>query len=86
VVFASGEGQLHAMLGANDLGTSDLRAGNNDVRFVLPKALVAALRKTSSRNVLSLTSLAPNGDSGQTITRHVVIQPAPKKKKPTKHH
>ena len=89
VVFSSGEGQLQAVLGPTDLGKADLRAGNNDVRFALPKSLVAALRKTSSRSVLSLTSLAPNGDSGDTITRSVVIQPAPKKKpkkKTTKRH
>jgi hypothetical protein len=87
VVFASGEGQLHAVLGPTDLGKADLRTGNNDIRFTLPKNLVTALRKTSALNLLRLTSVAPNGDSGNTITRRVMIQPAPKKKKKTvKHH
>lgn len=87
VIFSSGEGQLHAVLGGTDLGTSDLRAGNNDVRFALPRSLVAAMRSTSARRMLALQSVAANGDSGdQVITRTVVIQPAAKKKKTVKHH
>lgn len=86
VIYSSGSGKLHAALGSSDLGTSALRAGNNDVRFTLPKTLVAALRRTSARSVLALTSLSPQGASGATITRGVVIQAPPKKKKKTVKH
>jgi hypothetical protein len=79
VVFASGSGQLQATLGSADLGTVGLRAGNNDVRFTLPKSLLTASRQATSRTILALTSLSLAGDSGDTITRRVVIQ-APKKK------
>ncbi|HZC29161.1 MAG TPA: hypothetical protein VE269_05420, partial [Gaiellaceae bacterium] len=73
IVYSSGSGKLRATLGSVDLGTASLRAGNNDVRWVLPGTLVSALRSTSSNNVLSLTSLSPSGVAGTTLTRHVVI-------------
>jgi len=73
IVFSSGSGKLKATLGSVVLGTVGLRAGNNDVRWSLPASLVTALRKTSSDNLLSLTSLSPSGTTGATITRHVVI-------------
>jgi hypothetical protein len=75
VVFSSGSGQLRATLGSVTLGTMKLRAGSNDVRFKLPLRLVSALRKTSSSNVLAVTSLSPSGAQGATITRRVVITP-----------
>jgi hypothetical protein len=65
------------------LGAAPLRAGNNDVRWVLPVSLVSALRTTSSNKVLSLTSVSPSGAAGATLTRHVVIvrsKPAAKKR------
>jgi hypothetical protein len=46
-------------------------------------SLVSALRRTSSHNILFLTSLSPSGTTGSTVTRHVVIvrsKPAKKKR------
>jgi hypothetical protein len=81
IVYSSGDGKLRATLGSSTLGTSTLRAGNNDVRYVLPSSLVNSLRKTSSNNVLSLTSLSLQGTQGKTVTRRVtIVKPAPKKK------
>jgi hypothetical protein len=80
IIFSSGSGQLRAILGSVQLGTATLRAGDNDIRFRLPASLVSSLRRTASNNVLSLTSLSPSGTTGGTITRHVVIVPAKKRK------
>jgi hypothetical protein len=80
IVFSSGSGNLRAALGSVFLGTASLRAGNNDVRWRLPASLVSGLRRTASTNVLSLTSFSPSGTAGATLTRHVVIVPAKKKK------
>src|SRR5712691_8068818 len=80
IVFSSGSGKLKATLGSVVLGTVGLRAGNNDVRWTLPASLVTALRRTSSDNLLSLTSLSPSGTTGATITRHVVIVQSKKKR------
>lgn len=80
-VFSSSSGKLRATLRSITLGTMTLRAGNNDVRFTLPKSLVSGLRKTRSNNVLSVTSLSPQGTQGGTITRRVVIHAAPKKRR-----
>ena len=80
IVFSSGSGKLKATLGSVVLGTVGLRAGNNDVRWTLPASLVTALRRTSSDNLLSLTSLSPSGTTGATITRHVVIVVAKKRR------
>ncbi len=63
-------------------GSATLHAGNNDIRFVLPTQLLKRLRKTSSENVLSLTSYSPGGARGETITRRVAIQTTkPKRRK-----
>jgi hypothetical protein len=88
IVYSSGEGQLRAALGSVGLGSSALRAGNNDLRYVLPLSLVNRLRTTSSNNILSLTSLSTHGAEGSTVTRRVTIlkPPPPKKKKVKKHH
>ena len=83
IVYSSGSGKLRATLGSVNLGAASLRAGNNDVRWVLPASLVSAVRTTSGNNVLSLTSLSPSGVAGATLTRHVTIvrsKPAPKKR------
>jgi hypothetical protein len=83
IVYSSGSGKLRATLGPVSLGTASLRAGNNDVRWTLPVSVVSALRRTSSNNVLALTSLSPSGVTGATLTRHVVIvrsKPAAKKR------
>jgi Family of unknown function (DUF6055) len=85
IVYSTGDGKLRATLGSLDLGSSSLRAGNNDVRYVLPASLVKSLRRTSSNNVLSLTSLSPQGAEGSTVTRRVTIIKPPAKKK-VKHH
>ncbi len=45
IVFSSGDGQLQASAGTVNLGTYQLRAGNNDVRFKLPQSIVNQLRK-----------------------------------------
>jgi hypothetical protein len=88
IVYSSGDGKLHATLGSLDLGTLALRAGNNDLRFVLPATAMKNLRsKTAGSNILRLTSLSPEGAEGSTVTRRVKItkppakKPAPKKPK-----
>jgi hypothetical protein len=84
VVFSSGDGKLGAILGSTSLGSAGLRGGNNDVRFVLPTQLFQKLRTKSASNVLQLTSESPSGAKGATVTRHVVVQTPPKKKKKAK--
>jgi hypothetical protein len=79
-VFSSGDGKLNATLGSTNLGSAALRSGNNDVRFVLPSALFKSARRTSSTNLLQLTSVSPGGTKGATVTRRVLLQ-APKKPK-----
>ena len=86
IVQSSGPGTLQAALGSTALGSSPLRAGNNDVRFAVPAGLVAALRRASvsGANVLTLTPLSASGAAtGEVVLRHVSIAPAAKKKK---HH
>jgi hypothetical protein len=81
IVYSSGDGKLRAELGSVRLGDVALRAGNNDVRWTLPASLVTALRKTTSDNRLSLTSLSPSGATvGTTVTRRVVIVTTKKRK------
>ena len=91
IVESSGEGKVHALLGSVDLGTSTLRAGNNDVRLVVPKSLLSALRRSSAAgNTLSLTPVSTSGAAtGTAVTRSVTVVAAPKakakaKKKPKK--
>ncbi len=89
VVFSNGEGKLQAALGGAVLGTTTLRSGNNDVRFVLPKTVFAAMKSTrAGANTLTLTSYSPQGTVGTTFTRHVKVQTPtkPKPKKKTKKH
>jgi hypothetical protein len=81
IVFASGDGTLQAALGPTALGSRSVHAGNNDVRFVLPKQLFNKLRTKSTSNLLTLTSLSSNGTRGMTVTRRVALQAAPKPKR-----
>jgi len=93
LVESSGPGSLNASLGSVALGTSALRAGNNDVRYTVPAGLIAGLRQSASAaNVLTLTPMSASGaTAGQAVTRQVSIiatakaKPKPKKaKKPKK--
>lgn len=84
IVDSSGPGTVTATLGATALGNYSLRAGNNDVRFAVPKSMLTSLRRSASvSNVLTLTPISASGNvAGQAVTRHVVIAPVPK---PAKH-
>jgi hypothetical protein len=87
IVDSSGAGNVNATLGAAVLGSRSLRAGNNDLRFVVPASLIGALRRSASAgNVLTLTPVSTSGAvTGAPVTRQVAITPAPKaKKKPKK--
>jgi hypothetical protein len=86
IVNASGEGLASAALGSLALGTVSLRAGNNDVRFTVPKGTLAALRRAAAAsNVLTLTPTAVNGGAiGTSITRTIAVTPVPAKKAPVK--
>jgi hypothetical protein len=70
VVFSSGQGRLEAQLGATALGTRDLRAGNNDLRFTLQKGFARVL---AARDVLTVTSLSSSGTRGATVSRKLVF-------------
>lgn len=85
-VFSSGDGNLQAVLGSQNLGTAALRSGNNDVRFVLPVSMFRGLRTKSAANLLQLTSVAPGGAKGATFTRRVLVQAPPKAKPKKKRH
>ncbi len=84
IVDSSGPGTVTATLGATVLGNYSLRAGNNDVRFAVPKSMVTSLRRSASvSNILTLTPMSASGNvAGQAVTRHVAIAPVPK---PAKH-
>ena len=86
IVDSSGPGTLNATLGSTVLGSYSLRAGNNDVRFAVPKSMFTSLRRSASAsNMLTLTPMSPAGSvAGAPVTRHVVIAAAPKPK-PAKH-
>ena len=76
ILEASGEGKIRASLGGTALGTADLRPGNNDVRFDLPKSLLPKLRVSSAAasNVLTLTPLSTSGTvTGTPVTRKVLL-------------
>ena len=86
IVFSSGDGQLQASAGTVNLGTYQLRAGNNDVRFKLPQSIVNQLRKPAGRSVsasvLTLKFLSPGGVAGPTVSRKLaLVKPTPAKKK-----
>ena len=89
IVFSSGPGMLQAAAGGRNLGTYQLRAGNNDIRFKLPQSLVNTLRKPAgalagSPSVLTLTCLSPGGTAGTVVSRKLaIVKPAPKKPKRT---
>jgi hypothetical protein len=76
VVFSSGVGTLRATLGSGWNGSAGLHAGNNDIRFVLPKQLLRGLRKASRQSILTLTSYSPSGAKGTTVTRRVALRAA----------
>ena len=84
IVDSSGPGTVTATLGATVLGNYSLRAGNNDVRFAVPKTMLTSLRRSASAsNTLTLTPMSASGNvAGQAITRQVAIAAAPK---PAKH-
>lgn len=79
IVDASGQGLLSASLGSLALGTVSLRAGNNDLRFAVPKGTLLALRRSAAAsNMLTLTPVSASGVSGTPVTRTVRITPAKK--------
>lgn len=88
IVESSGPGSLNAALGSVALGTSALRAGNNDVRYTVPASMIASLRQSASAtNVLTLTPMSSSGaTTGTPVTRQVSIATTVKAKpKPKKH-
>ena len=89
IVSASGEGLVSARLGSLALGTANLRAGNNDLRFTVPKGVLATVRRSAvASNVLTLTPTSANGAAaGTPVTRTISVTPAkktPAKKVPAK--
>jgi hypothetical protein len=87
IVSSSGVGSVNATLGAATLGSRPLRAGNNDLRFVVPKRLFTTLRSAANAGrVLMLTPLSTSGAvEGRPVTRRVSIAKAPKAAKPKTH-
>jgi hypothetical protein len=88
IVESSGDGVLHAVLGSVDLGSPTIRAGNNDLRFTVPKTLLTQLRRASSAaNLLTLTPTSVSGATvGTAVSRQVAVIPAKQPaKKPAKH-
>jgi len=88
IVQSSGDGVLLAYLGNASLGAPTLRAGNNDLRFTVPKTLLTRLRRSAS--LASLLTLTPKSVSGSVfgtmVSRQVTFTPAAKPaKKPAKH-
>ncbi|MGH2972767.1 MAG: hypothetical protein ACRDLE_11710 [Gaiellaceae bacterium] len=86
IVQSSGPGTVNAALGTTVLGSGSLRAGNNDLRFSVPKSLLGSLRRSASAtNLLTLTPMSPSGAlSGSPVLLHVAIAAAPKAKKKAK--
>jgi hypothetical protein len=80
IVDSSGPGTVTATLGATVLGNFALRAGNNDVRFAVPKSMLTSIRRSASAsNVLTLTPMSASGSvAGQAVTRRIAIAAAPK--------
>jgi hypothetical protein len=70
VVFSSGSGKLNAQLGSLSLGSRELRTGNNDLRFTLPRTVSRSLAAASR---LTFTSVSPGGTRGATVTRKLVL-------------
>lgn len=73
IVFSSGAGLLRASAGSAVIGTARLRAGNNDIRFRLPAALVKSLRRPAAVTRLTLTSLSTTGASGNSVVRKLAV-------------
>ncbi len=88
IVESSGPGTLNATLGGGALGSSSLRAGNNDLRFAVPKGMLTTLRRSASAaNILTLTPSSSSGSaSGSPVMLHVVITATPKAKPKAKKH
>lgn len=81
IVDSSGPGFLTASLGSFVLGSGELRAGNNDLRFAVPKSMLSAIRRSSSAaNLLTLTPVSLAGAAGPAVTRQVVVTAVPKPK------
>jgi len=88
IVSSDTDGKVQASLGTYALGTATLRAGGNDVHFSLPGNALKLRRLAAASNVLRLTSVAPTGALGETVTRLVSVDQAkskPKAKKTNKH-
>ena len=87
IVESSGPGSVNATLGSVTLGGGTLRAGENDLRFTVPKGMLSSLRRSASAtSVLTLTPVSPGGTSlGTPVTRHVVVTVAKAKPKPKAH-
>lgn len=83
IVESDGAGTLNAALGSAALGQRALRAGSNDLRFVVPKSLLSSLRRSAvAANLLTLTPVSPTGTvTGTAVTRRVVITVAKTKPK-----
>jgi hypothetical protein len=77
IVSASSEGSVSARLGTLVLGKVNLRAGNNDVRFTVPKGALGIVRRTAvASNVLTLTPASSDGTAtGLPITRTISVIP-----------
>lgn len=86
IVESSGPGTVNAALGTTAIGTGQLRAGNNDLRWTLPKGLLTSLRRSASaENLLTLTPMSPSGAaSGSPVLLHVVVTAPAKAKKAAK--
>lgn len=79
VVFSSGAGRIRATFNGAALGTADVRAGANDLRFRLPAP--AARLALANRSVLELTALSPVGSPGTTFVQKIAFQKKAKKKR-----
>ncbi|MDE3024946.1 MAG: hypothetical protein KGI93_05185, partial [Acidobacteriota bacterium] len=86
IVESSGPGTLNAALGTTALGTGQLRAGNNDLRWTVPKGLLTSLRTSASAaNLLTLTPMSPSGAAaGSPVLLHVVVTAPVKAKRAAK--
>jgi hypothetical protein len=78
IVSASNAGSVQAQIGSLLLGTQKLRAGNNDIRFTIPKNTLTTLQHSAAAaNLLTLTPTAANGTViGTVVTRKLSITPA----------
>jgi hypothetical protein len=80
IIGASGQGQVSAKLGTLALGKVSLRAGNNDVRFTIPKGTLGTLAvvrgSAGAPNVLTLTPTSADGTTtGAAVTRTISVGP-----------